>query len=744
MRWLAALTLGVIYLVGLPGQVGGQTAGSAQAATDQASARRRMMILPFRNLTRQANDDWLGDSFSESLLMGLGPVSALQLVERSELQHLVKEQALMQSLLADPDSAPRLGRLVGADYVAVGTYQRLGERIQVNVRLVHVETGEIDAASLTQVQGSYAQLFEVQQELAARLVEKLQLPQRAGELQAMRSALDDSSRSTRAQQLYLQARAQTQQDVPSDLQTQTAIGLLEQAVAEDSRYGLAYAALSEAHAARAASPAFYPSAQANDGALALRYAEQALALSPEQLPVLRAHAKALKAMGRDGEALQVARRVVAEDPSGANINWYLRWRFPNLTTVDAPLLKQIVDQVEQEIHSLGGDPDDPLLLMTLASLAWMREMPNESPDLRPALALLDKAEKLRPGYAPMLLLRASLHLVAGNLPEMVKALDTTLALDPDNPLLMYLTANLLRYAEPERARQLFNASVAKTPDFAYAHTALGATEQEQFNNFAGAEPHFQRALELAPQNGDILYQVATAYLKAKRPETAAIYLERAVPVTDKPLQLFVRKSLAETYLNLGRTQAARALLEALLSESTLYAATRGEIHQTLAVLAADAGAYRSALDHFQTFVNYSARLAKSPRALRQYRRYWLHDQLQQHPDQAPLYNDLGQLYLEGDDLAKAQPLLEKAAQLAPDNAVILTNLGVLQLRLTHLLEAEALLRRAVALNPDSVSAHYQLGLVLQQRQQPDAARRAFERVLQLQPEHAEARQQLGS
>ncbi|MGE3727732.1 MAG: FlgO family outer membrane protein, partial [Candidatus Sericytochromatia bacterium] len=114
------------------------------------AAERRVMILPFRNLTRAEADNWLGESFSESLLMGLGRVRSLKLVERAELAQVIKEQAFMQSLMADPENAPRIGKLVGADYMITGSYQKIGERIQVNLRLVQVETGEIEANTLTQ------------------------------------------------------------------------------------------------------------------------------------------------------------------------------------------------------------------------------------------------------------------------------------------------------------------------------------------------------------------------------------------------------------------------------------------------------------------------------------------------------------------------------------------------------------------------------------------------------------------
>jgi len=44
----------------------------------------RIIIAPFKNISQAPKDDWLKDSFSESLTMGLLHVKALQLLERSQ------------------------------------------------------------------------------------------------------------------------------------------------------------------------------------------------------------------------------------------------------------------------------------------------------------------------------------------------------------------------------------------------------------------------------------------------------------------------------------------------------------------------------------------------------------------------------------------------------------------------------------------------------------------------------------
>ncbi|MBF2054167.1 MAG: hypothetical protein IGS03_12010 [Candidatus Sericytochromatia bacterium] len=133
---LAGLVTGSLCTPILPAQ--------AQQASPQQAEPLRIVILPFKNISRQSSDDWLADSFAESLTMGLLRVDALRVVERVQLQQIIKEQQFAQSVWADEAAAPRLGRMLGANVVVLGSFQRAGDQLQANVRFVDVETGQID------------------------------------------------------------------------------------------------------------------------------------------------------------------------------------------------------------------------------------------------------------------------------------------------------------------------------------------------------------------------------------------------------------------------------------------------------------------------------------------------------------------------------------------------------------------------------------------------------------------------
>ncbi|MGV3522687.1 MAG: CsgG/HfaB family protein [Candidatus Sericytochromatia bacterium] len=85
----------------------------------------------------------VGSHLAEQLLSPLLASGRFTLLERSRLQDVIKEQGFSQSALTDPSQAVELGRLAGAELLLTGRYSLLPGSVQLNLRLVRVESGEI-------------------------------------------------------------------------------------------------------------------------------------------------------------------------------------------------------------------------------------------------------------------------------------------------------------------------------------------------------------------------------------------------------------------------------------------------------------------------------------------------------------------------------------------------------------------------------------------------------------------------
>lgn len=97
-----------------------------------------------------------GSVISERLTTELVKRTGLKVLERKAIEKMLEELKLQSSGAINQDSAKRVGKMLGADWVAVGTLSELqGNLIELNARLVNVESGEIISAVSGQVEKNW-------------------------------------------------------------------------------------------------------------------------------------------------------------------------------------------------------------------------------------------------------------------------------------------------------------------------------------------------------------------------------------------------------------------------------------------------------------------------------------------------------------------------------------------------------------------------------------------------------------
>ncbi len=167
-----------IVRLGDPIQVGGQLLGHEERVIGKAEAERilekltvarmlakletprngdraylarspvkRLVVAPF---TLDGNVTSLGQGIQESLITALLS-KGMKVVERSQLEQVLAEQKLGYSGLVKLDSAKKLGELLGADSIVLGSLRDLGETVDVNARLVALESGTGLSAAQTRI-----------------------------------------------------------------------------------------------------------------------------------------------------------------------------------------------------------------------------------------------------------------------------------------------------------------------------------------------------------------------------------------------------------------------------------------------------------------------------------------------------------------------------------------------------------------------------------------------------------------
>lgn len=108
-------------------------------------APRRLAVLPFQGSDPSLQRE--GEAAAERLLTRLYGRKGVELVERSRLQQVLSEARLGQTGALDESQVRRLGRLLGAEGLVVGTVLRGAKGLEVAARVVDVETGRLLAAA---------------------------------------------------------------------------------------------------------------------------------------------------------------------------------------------------------------------------------------------------------------------------------------------------------------------------------------------------------------------------------------------------------------------------------------------------------------------------------------------------------------------------------------------------------------------------------------------------------------------
>jgi len=109
-----------------------------------AAGVRRVAILPLVPL--DGSDEAEGRRIAEELAMHMTLRGQITVVERSMLPELMEEHRLGRTGALDPGSLRRVGALLQAEAVVLGTFVALGDTVEVNVRVVDIETGAMLAA----------------------------------------------------------------------------------------------------------------------------------------------------------------------------------------------------------------------------------------------------------------------------------------------------------------------------------------------------------------------------------------------------------------------------------------------------------------------------------------------------------------------------------------------------------------------------------------------------------------------
>jgi len=170
------------------------------AAATQAHIERSVVVLPFANVSPDADTEYFSDGLTDELITDLSRVKALRVISRTTA---MQYKGTTQSLRT-------IGDTLGVRWALTGSVRRAGNALRINAQLVDMQRDEPRWAE--KYNGTLDDVFDVQERVSRAIVDALDValsPQESAQL-AERPLQD-----VRAFELYLKAReALAGYDVP--------------------------------------------------------------------------------------------------------------------------------------------------------------------------------------------------------------------------------------------------------------------------------------------------------------------------------------------------------------------------------------------------------------------------------------------------------------------------------------------------------------------------------------------------
>lgn len=138
----------------------------AAASAAAAEPKPRIAILYFDISSTDPEHQVLKKGLAEMLITDVSSDPAITVVERSRLEEVIAELDLQQTGKIDPATAAQVGKLVGAQYLVMGSLTAQKAAARIDAKLVRVQTGEVTATRQVVKDGD---VFDAESKLAEAL-----------------------------------------------------------------------------------------------------------------------------------------------------------------------------------------------------------------------------------------------------------------------------------------------------------------------------------------------------------------------------------------------------------------------------------------------------------------------------------------------------------------------------------------------------------------------------------------------
>jgi serine/threonine protein kinase/Flp pilus assembly protein TadD len=199
--------------------------GDSRGGADRQTVKS-IAVLYFENLSGVKEDEYFRDGITEDIITELSKIKGLNIFSRPTVLAYRDKQV----------TPAQIGQQLRAAYVLAGSLRRAGTRLRINAQLVDTHT-DFPLWS-ERYDREMKDVFEVQDEIARKIAEALRITLSPQEQEALAAK---PTENLQAYDLFLRGKSYARRLTRQDLEF--AAQMLENAVALDPGFALAYAAL---------------------------------------------------------------------------------------------------------------------------------------------------------------------------------------------------------------------------------------------------------------------------------------------------------------------------------------------------------------------------------------------------------------------------------------------------------------------------------------------------------------------
>jgi len=407
-------------MIGRGGASDTPTPAALRGATDARGARPPearvgICVLPFSNMSGDAEQEYFSDGISEDIITDLSKVSALVVTSRNSAFKYKGAAADVR----------RIAQELNVSHVLEGSVRKAGSRVRITAQLVHGITN--DSVWAERYDRELSDIFALQDEISQAIVQALKVKLLPEEKEAIyRRGTEDIEAYNHylmARQIYITEHSFTERAASA------IIRLCSRATEIDPRYARAWALMALGqHRLR-----FVCTREVEDGLVA---AERALALDPGLAEAVVVRGAILAERGRRDEAEVEISSALRLEPESWEVN-----RSAGLFYFQQARFGEAIQYLEKALGLVPADLGSASLL-----ISCHRAMGNDDGVQRAArrlLAIADEALRSDPSSVPMIADGALALAAMGDSRRAQERMASALLLDADNLAMRYNFACVL-------------------------------------------------------------------------------------------------------------------------------------------------------------------------------------------------------------------------------------------------------------------------------------------------------------